>query len=62
MTESVLIVQTGFLGDAVLTTPLLREVRRCRGSARIGLLTTAQGRALLEPLGLVDRWLVLDKR
>jgi heptosyltransferase-2 len=58
----ILIVQTAFLGDAVLTTPLLRELRRVRPMASLCLLTTATGRSVLNGLPYVDRWLVLDKR
>lgn len=58
----ILIVQTAFLGDVVLTTPLLRELRRVRPSASLCLLTTATGRSVLNGLPYVDRWLVLDKR
>jgi len=58
----ILIVQTAFLGDVVLTTPLLRELRRARPNASLTLLTTATGRSVLDGLPSVDRWLVLDKR
>jgi heptosyltransferase-2 len=58
----ILIVQTAFLGDVVLTTPLLRELRRVRPDASLCLLTTATGRSVLNGLPYVDRWLVLDKR
>jgi heptosyltransferase-2 len=64
-TESIsriLIVQTAFLGDVVLTTPLLRELRRAQPTARLCMLTTATGRTVLRGLPYVDRWLVLDKR
>ena len=58
----ILIVQTAFLGDVVLTTPLLRELRRVRPNASLCLLTTATGRSVLNGLPCVDQWLVLDKR
>jgi heptosyltransferase-2 len=58
----ILVVQTAFLGDVVLTIPLLRELRRVRPSASLCLLTTATGRSVLNGLTYVDRWLVLDKR
>jgi heptosyltransferase-2 len=58
----ILIVQTAFLGDTVLPTPLLRELRRARPRAELWLLTTETGRLALEASGHVDRWLVLDKR
>jgi len=58
----VLVVQTAFLGDIVLTTPLLRELRRRLPNARICMVTTATGRDAVGSLSYVDEWLVLDKR
>jgi heptosyltransferase-2 len=58
----ILIVQTAFLGDVVLTTPLLRELHRALPKASLCLLTTATGRSVLNGLPYVDRWLVLRKR
>jgi heptosyltransferase-2 len=58
----ILIVQTAFLGDTVLTTPLLRELRRAHPGAVLCLLTTETGRAALDGSPHVDRWLVLNKR
>ena len=57
-----LVVQTAFLGDVVLTTPLLREIRRAIPSARVTVVVTPGGRRLLAGLPYVDRTLVLHKR
>lgn len=46
--EKILVVQTGFLGDVILTTPLLSGIRRCFPSAHVTVLCTPQAKALLE--------------
>jgi heptosyltransferase-2 len=58
----ILLIQTAFLGDVVMTTPLIREVRRRHPSAELHMLTTAVGQQALEGMSEIDRWLVIDKR
>jgi heptosyltransferase-2 len=58
----VLVVQTAFLGDIVLTTPLLRALRRAGRGRRVAVLTTESGRQVLEGLPFVDELLSFDKR
>lgn len=62
MTERILLVQTAFVGDIVLTTPLLRELKRLRPLARVTVVTTPAGRALLDGHPCVDAIVVHDKR
>ena len=57
-----LVVQTAFLGDVVLTTPLLRELRRVLPAAELCVLTTELGAQLLQGLPYHDRVLTYDKR
>src|SRR5919106_3098635 len=57
-----LVAQTGFLGDVVLTTPLLTVLRRQLGPASLTVLTTPQAKPLLEYHPDVDRVLVDAKR
>ncbi len=61
-TMRILIVQTAFLGDIVLTTPLLRELRRVHPGASLWVLTTETGRRVLADRSGADHLLVLDKR
>ncbi|HEX4825498.1 MAG TPA: lipopolysaccharide heptosyltransferase II [Candidatus Polarisedimenticolaceae bacterium] len=58
----ILVVQTAFLGDIVLTTPLLREIKRANPGSRTTVATTPLGAALLAGHPAVDALHVLDKR
>jgi heptosyltransferase-2 len=52
--RSILVVQTAFVGDLVLTTPLLRALKRSAPSVRLTVLTTPTGANLLEGSPFVD--------
>lgn len=56
-----LVVQTAFLGDIVLTTPLLRSILTVDPSAKIDFVTTPIGAKILEGLPQV-RPIILDKK
>lgn len=58
----ILVVQTAFLGDIVLTTPLLRELRRVHPGASLSVVTTEIGARLLTEGLDADHLFVLDKR
>ncbi len=58
----IVVVQTAFLGDVVLTTPLLRELRRARPEARISVVATPTGVETLRGLPWVDGLVAYDKR
>jgi heptosyltransferase-2 len=60
--KNVLIVQTSFLGDLVLTTPVFYEVRRRFPEARITVLATPRSAPILAGHTAVDRVLADDKR
>lgn len=60
--EKILIVQTSFLGDAVLTTPLLSEIRRRFPKAELAVLCTPQARNLFEGNRDVGEILTDDKK
>ncbi len=57
-----LVVQTAFVGDVVLTTPLLELLRRNLPRTELGVLTTPAGAALLEDQPQLGRVWVFDKR
>ena len=50
--KRILVIQTAFLGDVVLTTPLLRALHRGYRGSRLTVLTTPQGRTSLRKTGI----------
>ncbi len=60
--KSILVVQTAFLGDVVLTTPFLRELRALEPEAEITFLTTPAGAQLLDPAPWGIHVIPYDKR
>ena len=58
----ILVIQTAYLGDLVLTTPLLRELSRANPAARISVLTTPLGREVFSGLPSLYELLVHGKR
>jgi heptosyltransferase-2 len=60
--ENILVVQTSFLGDVVLTTPLLAELRRRFPDARLSVLCTPGGGDILAGNPDVDEIILLEKR
>jgi heptosyltransferase II len=60
--EKILVVQTSFLGDTVLTLPLLSEIKRRFPGSHLSLLCTPTGRELLLDYPLVDEIIVDDKK
>ncbi len=58
----ILIVQTGFLGDLVLSTGFFAETRRMYPAADIAVMTTPEARILAENHPAVNRAIVFDKR
>lgn len=60
--EKILVVQTSFLGDVVLTTPLISEVRRRFPRAELAVLCTPQAKSLLEGNPDIDAILTDDKK
>ena len=58
----ILVVQTAFLGDVVLTTPLFRALRRRFPEARLDALVTPAAAPLVEENPHLDAVLTYDKR
>ena len=57
-----LVIQTAFLGDVVLTVPLLRLLRGLDSVDRIAAVVRPAGASLLEGQGIVDEIIEYDKR
>jgi heptosyltransferase-2 len=60
--ERILVVQTAFLGDVILTTPLVAALRRHAPSAEITMLVTPAAAGLVAHHPALDRVLTDDKR
>ena len=60
--EKILVVQTSFLGDTVLTTPLLFELKRHFPLAELAVLCTPQAKGLLEDNSDIDEIIPYEKR
>jgi heptosyltransferase-2 len=58
----ILVIQTAFLGDVVLTTPLFRELKRLFPTAELDCLVAPRGAEILEGLPELDRIIVHNKR
>ena len=59
---NILVVQTGFLGDVVLSSPVLTNLRNIYPNARISLLTTPVATGLMKYHPSLDEVLVFEKR
>ncbi len=57
-----LVIQTAFLGDVILTVPLLDLLRRAAGISRTLVVAAPPGAGFLEEQGVVDRVVTYDKR
>ncbi len=57
-----LIVQTAFLGDIVLTTPLIRTLKKNFPDDNLVVLTTPQGKDVLTGLVEIDGFIEIDKK
>jgi heptosyltransferase-2 len=60
--ENVLVLQTSFLGDTVLTLPLITELRRRFPVGKLSLLCLPASRELLQDHPAIDEIIVDDKR
>jgi len=59
--EKILIVRLDHLGDGILLTPLIRELRRNYPQAKLAALFSKEVAALYQPSSLLDKQWVLDK-
>ena len=59
--RSILVLRPGAMGDVLLTTPAVRALRRAFPEARVCVLVTVSGEAILRQNTNVDEIIVLDK-
>jgi heptosyltransferase-2 len=60
--ENVLVLQTSFLGDTVLTLPLISEIKRRFSKSKLTLLCSPHAKELLSDHPAIDEIIVDDKR
>ncbi len=60
--KKILIIQTAFLGDTVLTIPLFNNLRQLFPDKKIYVLTTPVGKTILEEQKSIDEIIVYDKK
>lgn len=60
--KNILVVQTAFPGDIVLTTPLFKALKKRFPESRLSVVTTPQGCELLRDLKEVDSLVSYDKK
>ena len=60
--KNILIIQTAFLGDVILTTPLIINTKKRFPESRITVLTTPQGSQILEGIHEIDEIIPYDKK
>jgi heptosyltransferase II len=60
--DNVLVLQTSFLGDMVLTLPLITEIRRRFSVKKLSLMCTPLGKELLQDHPAIDEIIVDDKK
>jgi heptosyltransferase-2 len=60
--QKVLVLQTSFLGDTVLTLPLLNAIKRCFPGTKLNLLCSPHAKELLQDQLNVDEIIVDDKK
>lgn len=58
----ILIIQTAFIGDVILATPVFLEVKRCLRDAELHVLVRKGNEGLLKNFPGIDRILTWDKR
>lgn len=62
MSQNILLVQTAFIGDVVLTTPLIKAVKKMFSNSKLSVLLIPETEELLKNNPYVDEVLVYDKR
>lgn len=62
MNEKILLVQTAFLGDLILTTSFFREVKRKYRNSHLTVVVNKGTESVLEANPYIDRLIPLDKK
>ena len=60
--KNIVIIHTAFIGDIVLSTPMIKRLKEKYPESRIVYLTTPLGKEILENNPFLDEIMVFDKR
>ncbi len=60
--RNALLIQTAFIGDVVLTTPMIAAFRKTFPDARLTVMVKPEARSILQNNPAVDELLVIDKK
>ncbi|MEI1279898.1 glycosyltransferase family 9 protein [Leptospira venezuelensis] len=62
MPENILVIQTAFLGDLILTTPLFREIKKKFPGSKMTVIVNKGTESVLEESPWIDQIIPLDKK
>ena len=62
MVSSVAVIQTAYVGDVLLTLPLIKALRTALPGATLSLVTTPAGAEVVAGVGFIDCVFAFDKR
>ncbi len=62
MVKNILVIQTAFLGDVILTLPLIQVLKKFFANSEVHMLTVPTAAGLLRNHPCIDRTIVFDKR
>lgn len=60
--KKILIIHTAFIGDVILSTPLIKKIKAKYADSEITYMTTPAGKAVLENNPLINEFIVYDKK
>lgn len=60
--KRILLIQTAYIGDVILTTPLIQGIREFFPEARLSILVKPEAKSLLEHDPALDEVLIIEKR
>lgn len=60
--KKILVIQTAFIGDVVLTTPMLKIIKETFPDAYLSVLVKPEAKQILDALSFIDEVILIDKK
>ena len=60
--DRVLVIQTAFIGDAILTLPMLQKLKQLNPQIEIDVLAIPSTKEIFEASGYVNTVIIIDKK